>query len=280
MGEAVNSSLPLNIITLLIPVLFYFLGLNSNLEQIKILFSEKISLLYGLGIQLILLPLIGLLVSEIFSNSLFAIAAVIVLIVPGGHVSGLLTHIKGGNVPLSVFLTSFASIISPLTIIFWLTIITTRSSEFSIDSVTSFMQLLVFVLAPFVLGMIIKKNFPKFTNLIFNPLDKFLKLIIVVVSIWTPIDLATYILDNIQQGVLISFTSLIMIFVVSKLVINFSKIDLPNAKTLQIEALCQNFPIVLGVSLALQLPEIAIYGMIYYLTSMVFAVSYSFSKKY
>ena len=204
----------------------------------------------------------------------------IVLIVPGGHVSGLLTHIKGGNVPLSVFLTSFASIISPLTIIFWLTIITTRSSEFSIDSVTSFMQLLVFVLAPFVLGLIIKKNFPKFTNLIFNPLDKFLKLIIVVVSIWTPIDLATYILDNIQQGVLISFTSLIMIFVISKLVINFSKIDLPNAKTLQIEALCQNFPIVLGVSLALQLPEIAIYGMIYYLTSMVFAVSYSFSKKY
>lgn len=280
MGEAVNSSLPLNIITLLIPVLFYFLGLSSNLEQIKILFSEKISLLYGLGIQLILLPLIGLLVSEIFSNSLFAIAAVIVVIVPGGHVSGLLTHIKGGNVPLSVFLTSFASIISPLTIIFWLTIITTRSSEFSIDPVTSFIQLLVFVLSPFVLGMIIKKNFPKFTNLIFNPLDKFLKLIIVVVSIWTPIDLSTYILDNIQQGVLISFTSLIMIFVVSKLVINFSKIDLPNAKTLQIEALCQNFPIVLGVSLALQLPEIAIYGMIYYLTSMVFAVSYSFSKKY
>ena len=280
MGEAVSSSLPLNIVTLLIPVLFYFLGLSSNLEQIKILFSEKISLLYGLGIQLILLPLIGLLVSEIFSNSLFGVAAVIVLIVPGGHVSGLLSHIKGGNVPLSVFLTSFASVISPLTIIFWLTIITSRSSEFSIDQGASLMQLLVFVLAPFVLGMIVKKNFPKFTNLIFNPLDKFLKLSIVVVSIWTPIDLATYILENIQQGLLLSITSLIMIFVTSRVLINFSKIDLPNAKTLQIEALCQNFPIVLGIALALEIPEIAIYGMIYYLTSMVFAVSYSFSKKY
>ena len=63
-------------------------------------------------------------------------------------------------------------------------------------------------------------------------------------------------------------------------VINFSKIDLPNAKTLLIEALCQNFPIVLGIALALEIPEVAIYGMIYYLTSMVFAVSYSFSKKY
>ena len=280
MAEAVSSSLPLNIVTLLIPVLFYFLGLSSNLEQIKILFSEKISLLYGLGIQLILLPLIGLLVSEIFSNSLFGVAAVIVLIVPGGHVSGLLSHIKGGNVPLSVFLTSFASVISPLTIIFWLTIITTRSSEFSIDQAASLTQLLVFVLAPFVLGMIVKKNFPKFTNLIFNPLDKFLKLSIVVVSIWTPIDLATYILENIQQGLLLSITSLIMIFVTSRVLINFSKIDLPNAKTLQIEALCQNFPIVLGISLALEIPEVAIYGMIYYLTSMVFAVSYSFSKKY
>ena len=280
MGEAVSSSLPLNIVTLLIPILFYFLGLSSNLEQIKILFSEKTSLLYGLGIQIILLPIIGLLVYEIFSNPLFGVAAVIVLIVPGGHVSGLLSHIKGGNVPLSVFLTSFASIISPLTIIFWLTIITSRSSEFSIDQAASLIQLLVFVLAPFVIGMIVKKNFPKFTNLIFNPLDKFLKLSIVVVSIWTPIDLATYILENIQQGLLLSITSLIMIFVTSRSLINFSKIDLPNAKTLQIEALCQNFPIVLGISIALELPEVAIYGVIYYLTSMVFAVSYSFSKKY
>ncbi len=280
MGEAVSSSLPLNIVTLLIPVLFYFLGLSSNLEQIKILFSEKISLLYGLGIQLILLPLIGLLVSEIFSNSLFGVAAVIVLIVPGGHVSGLLSYIKGGNVPLSVFLTSFASVISPFTIIFWLTIITSRSSEFSIDQGASLIQLLVFVLAPFVLGMIVKKNFQKFTNLILNPLDKFLKLSIVVVSIWTPIDLATYILNSFQQGLLLSITSLIMIFVTSRALINFSKIDLPNAKTLQIEALCQNFPIVLGISLALEIPEVAIYGMIYYLTSMIFALSYSFSKKY
>ena len=98
MGEAVSSSLPLNIVSLFIPVLFYFLGLSSNLEKIKILFSEKKSLFYGFGIQLIILPIVGLLVSEVFSNSLFSIAAVIVLIVPGGHVSGLLSHIKVVNV--------------------------------------------------------------------------------------------------------------------------------------------------------------------------------------
>jgi len=280
MGEAVSNSLPLNIVTLFIPVLFYFLGLSSNLEQFKILLEEKKSLFYGLGIQLILLPLIGLLISEIFSSTSFAIAAAIVLIVPGGHVSGLLTHIKGGNIPLSVFLTSFASIISPLTIVFWLTIITSRSSEFDIDGVASLIQLLLFVLMPFVIGMISKNKFQKLTNLIFTPLDKFLKLLIVVVSVWTPIDLSSYVLQNIQEGILISGISLIAIFICSKLIINLSKIDISNAKTLQIEALCQNFPIVLGIALSLNLPEVAIYGVIYYLVSMVFAVSYSFSKKF
>ena len=280
MAEAVNNSLPLNIITLFIPVLFYFLGLNSSFEQFKVMFSEKKSLIYGFCIQLLLLPLIGLLVSELFSNSLFAIAAVVVLIVPGGHVSGLLTHIKNGNVPLSVFLTSFASIISPLTIIFWLTIITSRSGEFSINIAETLIQLIMFILTPFVFGMIVKTKFTKFSNLIFNPLDKFLKILIVVVSIWTPVDLATYILDNIQEGLLISVASLLVIFVLSRILINYSKINITNAKTLQIEALCQNFPIVLGISITLELPEVAIYGLIYYLTSMIFVVTYSFSKKF
>ena len=280
MGEAVSNSLPLNIVTYFIPVLFYFLGLNSEMEQFKALLREKKSLLYGFSIQFVLLPLIGLIVSEIFSYSLFAIAAVIVMIVPGGHISGLLTHIKEGNVPLSFFLTSFASVISPLTITFWLTIATTRSGEYSIDVADSFIQLFLFVCLPFIFGMVSKIKLLKFTKLIFNPLDKFLKLLIILVSIWTPIDLRTYILDNLQEGILISVTSLIVIFFISRRIINISKIDLTNAKTLQIEALCQNFPIVLAISLALDLPEIAIYGVIFYLVSTVVAVSYSFLKKY
>ena len=280
MGEAVSNSLPLSIVTYFIPVLFYFLGLNSEMEQFKALLREKKSLLYGFSIQFVLLPLIGLIVSEIFSYSLFAVAAVIVMIVPGGHISGLLTHIKEGNVPLSFFLTSFASVISPLTITFWLTIATTRSGEYNIDVADSFIQLFLFVCLPFIFGMVSKIKLLKFTKLIFNPLDKFLKLLIILVSIWAPIDLRTYIINNLQEGILISVTSLITIFFISRRIITISKIDLTNAKTLQIEALCQNFPIVLAISLALDLPEIAIYGVIFYLVSTVVAVSYSFLKKY
>ena len=279
MADAVKNSLPLNIITLFIPVLFYFLGINSNLDQFKFMLSEKKSLILGLFIQLLLLPSIGILASKLFEKSLFATAAVIVLIVPGGHVSGLLTYIKKGNVPLSVFLTSFASMLSPLTIIFWLTVITSSSVEFSINIAESFIQLFLFILTPFVLGILSKIRFQKFTNFISSPLDRFLKVLIIAVSIWTPIDLSAYILENIQKGVVISLFSLLMIFVSSRFIVNLAKIQTSDKNTLQIEALCQNFPIVLAISITLQMPEIAIYGIIYYVVSMVVAVSYSFSKK-
>lgn len=279
MADAVNNSLPLNIITLFIPVLFYFLGINSNFDQFKFILLEKKSLILGLFIQLLLLPSLGILASKLFEKSVFATAAVIVLIVPGGHVSGLLTYIKKGNVPLSVFLTSFASMISPLTIIFWLTVITPSSVQFSINILDTFIQLFLFILTPFVLGLLSKIKFQKFTNFISSPLDRFLKVLIIAVSIWTPIDLAAYILENIQMGIVISLFSILMIFVSSRFIFNLVKIQTSNKNTLQIEALCQNFPIVLAISITLQMPEVAIYGVIYYVVSMVVAVSYSFSKK-
>jgi len=135
-------------------------------------------------------------------------------------------------------------------------------------------------LTPFLLGIFSKIRFQKFTNYILNPLDRFLKILIITVSIWTPIDLASYILENIQMGVVISLFSLLMIFASSRIIFNLAKVEISNKNTLEIEALCQNFPIVLAISIALQKPEVAIYGVIYYVVSMVFAVSYSFSKKF
>lgn len=280
MYEAVNNSIPLTIVSVFIPVLFYFLGLNSNLGDFKELFIEKKSLVSGLIIQLIALPSVGFLMAFIFSESVFATASILILIVPGGHISGLLTYIKRGNLSLSVFLTSITSILSPITIVFWLAIISSKFNDYSFNIATSFSQLLFFVLLPFVIGIYVKSKFLRFTKIILSPLDKFLKVLIIVVSIWTPIDLSTYILDNISQSLTIAFLSLIFIFLSSSFIIYLSKVRRENAIAIQIEALCQNFPIVLGISLAIGLPEVAIYGVVYYLTSMIIVTPYVFIKKY
>jgi hypothetical protein len=49
-------------------------------------------------------------------------------------------------------------------------------------------------------------------------------------------------------------------------------------QTITIEGLCQNFPIVLVLAASLNMPELIVYGVIYYLTSMAFSVSYAFLK--
>ena len=58
--------------------------------------------------------------------------------------------------------------------------------------------------------------------------------------------------------------------------IKIKKID---AATITIEGLCQNFPIVIVLGLTFNMPEVIVYGLIYYLVSMIFAVTYTFTKK-
>jgi BASS family bile acid:Na+ symporter len=160
MAEIVDSAISFKIIPIFIPILFYFLGINTETTELKRLITEKKSLVYGLTFQIIFLPLVGIALSTIFKTSIFSTAVILVLLVPGGHVSGLLTHIKKGNVALSVGLTSTASLLSPFTIVLWLNILIRDSEEFSINFLQTFLQLAILVLIPFLAGIytLIKKQ--------------------------------------------------------------------------------------------------------------------------
>tara|TARA_B110000240_G_C13434080_1_gene425024 strand:+ start:239 stop:1081 length:843 start_codon:yes stop_codon:yes gene_type:complete len=279
MEEIVNTAISFKIIPFLIPLLFYFLGITNDLRSIKQLLSEKKSLIYGLILQIILLPLIGILSSRVFDNSIFIVAALIVLIVPGGHVSGLLTHIKKGNVPLSVALTSLASILSPLTIIFWLNIASLDNENLTINFIETFIQLTVLVLLPFIVGVYTKIKKPEFAIKSSSKLDNFLRISVLILSFTGPFELKEIMIDNFIEGSKIAVFSLLSIILISYLlskIVNIRKVDL---QTITIEGLCQNFPIVIVLGLTFNMPEIIVYGVIYYLISMLFAVTYTFTKK-
>ena len=53
------------------------------------------------------------------------------------------------------------------------------------------------------------------------------------------------------------------------------KIEKKDAVTVSIEALCQNFPIVLTFSILFNLPQMAVFGVFYYLATRVIVVPYS-----
>ncbi len=278
MSEIVDSAISFKIIPLFIPILFYFLGINTETTELKKLITEKKTLVFGLTFQIIFLPVVGIALSTIFKTSIFSTAVVLALLVPGGHVSGLLTHIKKGNVALSVGLTSIASMLSPFTIVLWLNIAIRDSQEFSLNFLQTFLQLAILVLIPFLFGIytLIKK--PMLAQKLSGRLDRFLKVVVLVLTFSGPIEIRELLVDNFFEGFKLAFLALITIYLLSLVgskILNLSNKDM---QTITIEGLCQNFPIVLVLASSLNMPELIVYGVIYYLTSMAFAASYAFLK--
>tara|TARA_B100001094_G_scaffold151689_1_gene146844 strand:- start:30 stop:740 length:711 start_codon:yes stop_codon:yes gene_type:complete len=234
--------------------------------------------MYGLTFQIIFLPLVGIALSNIFKTSIFATAVVLVLLVPGGHISGLLTHIKKGNIALSVGLTSTASLLAPFTIVLWLNILIRDSEEFSINFLQTFLQLVILVLIPFLAGIYTLINKPTLAEKLSGRLDRFLKVVVLVLTFSGPIEIRELLLDNFFEGFKLAFLALIAIYLLNVVGSKTLNLSNKNSQTITIEGLCQNFPIVLVLAATLNMPELIVFGVIYYLTSTAFAVSYAFLK--
>ena len=278
MAEIVDSAISFKIIPFFIPILFYFLGINTETTELKKLITEKKSLVYGLTFQIIFLPLVGIALSNIFKTSIFSTAVVLVLLVPGGHISGLLTHIKKGNIALSVGLTSTASLLAPFTIVLWLNILIRDSEEFSINFLQTFLQLVILVLIPFLAGIYTVINKPTLAEKLSGRLDRFLKVVVLVLTFSGPIEIRELLLDNFFEGFKLAFLALIAIYLLNVVGSKTLNLSNKNSQTITIEGLCQNFPIVLVLAATLNMPELIVFGVIYYLISMAFAVSYAFLK--
>ena len=278
MVDIVDSAISFKVIPFFIPLLFYFLGVNTKISELKKLIDEKKSFIYGLTLQIIFLPLIGIAASRIFSSSIFSAAVALALFVPGGHVSGLLTHIKKGNIALSVGLTSVSSFLSPFTIVLWLNFIVRDNQDLNINFVQIFLQLLILVLVPFILGIYVVIKKPTFAESSSKKLDVFLKVIILILSFTGPFEIREVMLDNFFEGFRVALFSLVCITLVNFIASKSLNITKKNMRTITIEGFCQNFPIVVVLGASLNMPELIVYGVIYYLVSMVFAVSYAFLK--
>ena len=70
LNNLISSSLTFKTITPMIPVMFYFLGTQTNYQDIKDTIENKISFSYALFFQIFVLPLIGLTLYLVFNTSI------------------------------------------------------------------------------------------------------------------------------------------------------------------------------------------------------------------
>ena len=274
----VSSSVTFKTLTPMIPVMFYFLGTQTNYQDIKQTIENKTTFSYALFFQLFVLPLIGLTLYLVFNSSIFAISIAVVLLAPGGFISGILTYYKKGNIPLSVSLTSLTSLITPLTTVFWLSIISIDAEGFSFNFLETLIQLTILIFFPFVLGYILNSKGIGLVKKVSSFLDKFLKVYILVISITGPFELREALFDYFSEGILIVIVAIIIVFILVESTSRLLKIEKRDAVTISIEAMCQNFPIVLTFSILFNLPQMAVFGVFYYLATLLIVVPYSLTR--
>ena len=275
LNNLISSSLTFKTITPMIPVMFYFLGTQTNYQDIKQTIENKITFSYAIFFQIFVLPLIGLTLYLVFNTSIFAISIAIVLLAPGGFISGILTHFKKGNIPLSVSLTSLTSLITPFTTVFWLSIISIDAEGFSFNFLETLIQLTLLIFIPFLVGYFLNTKDIDTVNRLSSFLDKFLKLYIAVISVTGPFELRDALFDYFSEAITIVLVAIGVVFVAVESTSRLLKIEKKDAVTVSIEALCQNFPIVLTFSILFNLPQMAVFGVFYYLATLVIVVPYS-----
>jgi BASS family bile acid:Na+ symporter len=271
----ISSSITFKTITPLIPVMFYFLGTQTKSQDIKDTIKNKVTFSFALFFQLFVLPLIGLTLYLVFNSSIFAISIAIVLLAPGGFISGILTHYKGGNIPLSVSLTTLTSLITPLTTVFWLSIISINADEFSFNFLETLVQLSLLILLPFIVGYFLNSKNINFIDRVTIFLDKFLKIYVFTISLTGPFELREALYDYFFEAIGIVLIAIMVVFFLVEGSLRLLKIDKRDAVTISIEALCQNFPIVLTFSILFDLPQMAVFGVFYYLATLLIVVPYS-----
>ena len=278
LNNLISSSLTFKTITPMIPVMFYFLGTQTNYQDIKDTIENKITFSYALFFQIFVLPLIGLTLYLVFNTSIFAISIAIVLLAPGGFISGILTHYKKGNIPLSVSLTSLTSLITPFTTVFWLSIISIDAEGFSFNFLETLTQLTLLIFIPFLVGYFLNSKDIQTVNRLSYFLDKFLKLYIAVISITGPFELREALFDYFSEAITIVLVAIGTVFIAVESTSRLIKIEKKDSVTVSIEALCQNFPIVLTFSILFDLPQMAVFGVFYYLATLVIVVPYSLTR--
>ena len=221
-------------------------GMSVNIKDfIKVFRSLKV-LFTGLFLQMIILPLIGLLFAILAPvNLVLKFGIILITCVPSAVSSNYITKLSGGNVALSVSLTAITACLSFVTIPFMLMIVT----PIVIDGVSIFQKfnfiktslgLLFITTVPVLLGIFINTKFSIFVEKInkFYSIFSLLLFSTIIAAAWFS-EWSTMILLYKSVGILI-FLLAVVILITSYALVNLLNLNEADKKTIIIESFIQN----------------------------------------
>jgi len=137
------------------------MGLMLKLDDFKRVLTFPKAFIVGICAQMLLVPLIALLLLQVFGlPPLLAVGLLVLSFSPGGTTSNLFSYLAKGDVALSIALTATASLITPFTIPFlteWaLQFSMGENKEIIVPIGLTMKRLFIVTIVPVVIGMSLK----------------------------------------------------------------------------------------------------------------------------
>ena len=247
------------------------MGLALRTTDFRPVLAEPKAALLGLGGQMVLLPLWGLLITRLLPMPTeIAVGLMLLAASPGGVTSNAISFAARADIALSICLTAISSILVSFTLPLWaayaISTYLEAEAELSLPIGKSILQLALLTLLPMVMGMVTRLYAG---DSAVRPVEFFRKFSIVLIcflalsTVWFNLDYFTNIVDFLTVAMLCVLFMLTIMGIAYILSVYF-KLSTPQGITIVIETGVQNLAITLfAIMTLLQRPEVGRLPLVY-----------------
>jgi BASS family bile acid:Na+ symporter len=159
----VISHLKPRLINPLLGIIMFGMGLTLKAEDFRVVFSRPRDVLVGCLAQFTVMPALAYLLTRIFGlEPALAIGVILVGCCPGGTASNVITYLAKGDLALSVGMTAVSTLLAPVLtpLLVWLL----AGETVDVDVIGMLLSILWVVILPIVLGLLVKRFWPRTTE--------------------------------------------------------------------------------------------------------------------
>ena len=159
----VFSRLKPTLISPLLGVIMFGMGLTLRWEDFRVVFSRPKDVMIGCLAQFTVMPLLAFVLARLFSlDEALTVGVVLVGCCPGGTASNVITYLAKGDLALSVGMTGVSTLLAPVVtpLLVWLL----AGKTVDVDVMAMFLSILWVVILPIVAGLLVKRLWPRLTE--------------------------------------------------------------------------------------------------------------------
>lgn len=256
------------------------MGLSLSPKDFIQVFTRPKAILLGLLCQLVLLPLIGFALINLFTlTPEIAVGIVVLAACPGGPTSNLITHLANGDTALSVSLTAISSLITLISIPFiinlGLQLVLGEGTTIQLNIFQTIAQIFCIVILPVALGMFLKSKKPRFSKKMESPVKKASGIFFVLVLLAVVFKERALLIANAEAAGLVSLTLNLLTMTTGYLIGYLFQLPLKQRISITIEGGIQNGTLAISIATLLLHNSAyaisgAVYGTLMFLTAGVF----------